>query len=249
MPVHPPQGGQFDVLDGLPQPLASGSIDQLGIVVAVDGLGQVVVVAVPDGSYGGHRTDLGEAFTVANRCELRSGIEVTGQARQRVPRDQRGHLNRVEHHRRAHVRRDPPTDEHPTERVDEKAHVGHPGPGRDVGQVGTDPQLVGGCRAEVTLDQIGMPPRTRARRGGADPSAATHPFDARRPHQPGHLIAAHVVTGPACRFPQLVRPVDAVVVLPQPDQGRTQHGITLGPLRCRPGLGRIVGTRGHRHPC
>ena len=71
---------------------------------------------------------------------------------------------------------------------------------------------------KFALDQIGMPPGARVGPGGADPFAATHPFDAGGPHQPGHLIAADVVTGPACRFPQLVRPVDAVVVLPQLDQ-------------------------------
>ena len=103
-----------------------------------------------------------------------------------------------------------------------------------------DPQLVGGRRGEVALDQIGMPPGARVGLGGADPFAATHPFDAGGPHQPGHLIAAHVVTGPACRFPQLVRPVDAVVVLPQLDQGRTQDGVTAGPLRRTAGLGRVV---------
>src|SRR6476469_8145716 len=94
-----------------------------------------------------------------------------------------------------------------------------------------------------------MPPGARVGLGGADPFAATHPFDAGGPHQPGNLIAAHVVTGPACRFPQLVRPVDAVVVLPQLDQGRTQDGVTAGPLRRSAGLGRVVGARSHRHPC
>ena len=65
--------------------------------------------------------------------------------------------------------------------------------------------------------------------GGADPFAAAHPFDAGGPHQPGDLVAAHVVTGPAGGFPQLARPVDPVVVLPQLHQGRTQDGVTAGP--------------------
>jgi hypothetical protein len=46
-----------------------------------------------------------------------------------------------------------------------------------------------------------------------------------------------------------VYPVDAVVVLPQLDQGRTQDGVTLGPLRRAAGPGRVVGARGHLHAC
>jgi len=66
--------------------------------------------------------------------------------------------------------------------------------------------------------------------GDVDPLAAACPFDAGGPHQPGDLTAAHVVTGPVCRFPQLARPENAVVVLPQPDQGRTQNGVPAFPL-------------------
>jgi hypothetical protein len=42
VPVHPSQRGQFDVLDRLPGAGAGGAADQLGLVVAVDGLGQRV---------------------------------------------------------------------------------------------------------------------------------------------------------------------------------------------------------------
>ena len=123
----------------------------------------------------------------------------------------------------------PPADDHPAEHVGDEADIRHPGPGRDVGQVG-DPQLVGGRRGEVALDQIRVAPGARVSLGGADPFPAAYPFDAGVPHQPGDLIAAHVVTGPVCRFPQLAGPVDAVVVPPQLNQGRTQDGVTAGPL-------------------
>jgi hypothetical protein len=84
VPVHPAQGGQLDVFDGFPGPGAGWSVDQLGLVVAVDGLGQGVAVAVSDGADRGCRTDLGEPFAVADGRELRSGIGVTCQARQGV---------------------------------------------------------------------------------------------------------------------------------------------------------------------
>jgi len=50
VPVHPAQGGQLEVLDGLPGPTAGRPVDQFGLVEAVDRLGQGVVVAVPDRS-------------------------------------------------------------------------------------------------------------------------------------------------------------------------------------------------------
>ena len=43
VPVYPAQGGELDVLDAPPQSLACWSADQLGLVVAVDGLGQDAV--------------------------------------------------------------------------------------------------------------------------------------------------------------------------------------------------------------
>jgi hypothetical protein len=42
VPIHPAEGGEFDVLDGLPRTSAGGAADQFGLVVAVDGLSQGV---------------------------------------------------------------------------------------------------------------------------------------------------------------------------------------------------------------
>ena len=90
VPVHPAQGGQLDVLDGLPGAGAGRPVDQFGLVVAVDRLGQGVVEAVTDGADRGDRADLGEAFAVADGRELRSGIGVTSSSPRNVfPRDQR----------------------------------------------------------------------------------------------------------------------------------------------------------------
>ena len=40
VPVHPSEGRELEVLDRLPGSGASGSADEFGLVVAVDGLGQ-----------------------------------------------------------------------------------------------------------------------------------------------------------------------------------------------------------------
>ena len=51
VPVDPAQGGQLDVLDCLPRSsLAGGAADEFGFVVAVDRLGQCVVVGISDGA-------------------------------------------------------------------------------------------------------------------------------------------------------------------------------------------------------
>ena len=46
VPVDPAQGGQFNVFDGFPGSGSGGSVDEFGLVVAVDGFGQGVVEAL-----------------------------------------------------------------------------------------------------------------------------------------------------------------------------------------------------------
>ena len=71
VPVDPAEGGQLDVLDGAPRSLA-GPTDQLGLVEAVDCLGEGVVVGVTDRSDRRDGADLGETFAVADTGELGS---------------------------------------------------------------------------------------------------------------------------------------------------------------------------------
>lgn len=127
------------------------------------------------------------------------------------------------------MRGDPPADDHPGVGIDDEADVGHPGPSGHERQIG-DPELVGRGRAEFALDQIGVPLGAEVGSGGLDPFAAPCTFDTGAAHQPGHLIPADVVAGPTRRLPQLADPIDAIVLLPQRHQCRTQDGITLGPL-------------------
>ena len=74
-PGDPPEGGELDLVDGLPGAL-TGPADQLRLVQRVDGLSQRVVIAVPDRSDRGQRAELGEPFAVADRGELRAGVGV-----------------------------------------------------------------------------------------------------------------------------------------------------------------------------
>jgi hypothetical protein len=74
VPVHPTEGGEFDLLDGPLRPLVGRPANELGLVVAVHGFGEGVVEAVADGPDRGDRADLREPLAVANRRELRPGV-------------------------------------------------------------------------------------------------------------------------------------------------------------------------------
>ena len=81
-----------------------------------------------------------------------------------------------------------------------------------------------GGRGEVApLDQVRMPTGVGVGLGGAAVFACTP--RSRRPASAGDLVAAHVVSGPAGRFPQLPRSVD-LAVCPHHRRGRAirRHG-------------------------
>jgi hypothetical protein len=88
--VDPAEGGEFDVLDGLPASLAA-TANELGLVKPVEGLGQGVVVGMADAADRGRRPQFGEALAVANAGELPwlPASECATSPSRCVPRDQR----------------------------------------------------------------------------------------------------------------------------------------------------------------
>lgn len=69
--VYPSEGRELEVLDALPRAgpgraRACGPADEFGLVPTVDSLSESIVIAVADGSDRWRRSDLGEAFTIAN---------------------------------------------------------------------------------------------------------------------------------------------------------------------------------------
>ena len=73
-PADPFEGGQFDGFAGWPAP----AVDHLGLVQAVDRLGQGVVVAVALAADGGLDAGLGETFGVADAEVLRAANDGPG---------------------------------------------------------------------------------------------------------------------------------------------------------------------------
>ena len=142
----------------------------------------------------------------------------------------------------------PPAHDHPAERVGDEADVGHTGPGGHERQIG-HPELVGCGGGEVPAHQIGMPGRGGVGFGGADLSAATSTGDAGGPHVPGDLITSDVVASTAGCFPQFTGTVDAIVVFPEPPQRRPDDLVAAGSRAGWTRPIRVVGARGHLHPC
>lgn len=100
VPVHPPEGRE---LDGSPGARACGSTDDFGRVVAVDGLGEGIVIAIADGPDRRCRADLSESFAVANGRKLTARIRVTAEILMMTAPRPASHLDRVEDHGGAHV--------------------------------------------------------------------------------------------------------------------------------------------------
>jgi putative transposase len=225
-----------------------GPVDALGLVEPVGRLGQGVVVAVGDGADAGAGADLVEPFGEAHTGELRAGIGVGHEPDQAPPAPGPScHLERVEDHVGAHVRRHPPADDAAAEGVDDEAHIGHARSGRHVGEVG-DPQGVGPLGGEVAVHQVRCPDCVRVRDGGEDPLAApADALDAQLPHQPGGLVPADLMTGTAGGLPELVGPVDLPVRDPQHHEDLHHHRVPQRPSRRLDlaGLGRVVRARSH----
>src|SRR5438270_11375789 len=104
-------------------------MDDLGLVEAIDGLGQRVVVAVADAAYGWLDTGFCQAFSVFDRHVLASHIAVVHQpgAIDRPPFMQ-SLLQRVEHEARVRRPWRTPTDDAPGVGIDDNGDVYEPRP-------------------------------------------------------------------------------------------------------------------------
>src|SRR5271168_2639960 len=72
-PVHPFQRRELDSLEGPPWPAA---VDDLGLVETVDGLGESIVIAVPDAAYRRFDASFRQALGVFDRDILAAPVAV-----------------------------------------------------------------------------------------------------------------------------------------------------------------------------
>lgn len=120
-PSHPFERGQFDRLPAFPR---RSAVDQLGLVEAVDALGECVVIAVAFAAHRWFDAGLGQTLAVADGHVLRPAVAVVDQGT--VPlwlACVEGLLQGVEYEVSLHRSADTPTDDTPGEHVDDERHV------------------------------------------------------------------------------------------------------------------------------
>lgn len=79
-PVHPGEGGELELVDVVPDSWRLGAVDALGLVEAVGGLGQRVVVGIGDGPDARAGADLIEPLGEPHTRELTARIGVGDEA-------------------------------------------------------------------------------------------------------------------------------------------------------------------------
>ena len=195
--VDPFQGR---VLDGVDMPPRTAMVNDFGLVQADDGLGQRVVVGIPDAAYRRLDAGLRQPLGVANRQMLRAPAAVMDDALRPGSRPQRLR-QRVQDQFGVHRARHAPADDAAGEDIDHEGRVDEAGPGRRIGEVG-HPQLIRPAGLELPVDAIQRPgPRCRRRSwsgtcGRGPPRAAPAPASAARPCSepppgpPGPIAAA-----------------------------------------------------------
>ena len=246
-PIHPFKGGEFDRLEAAP---GSPPVDQLGLVEAVDGLGQRVVVGIADAADRGLDASLGQTLGVADRDVLNAPIAMVNEPAAYRPPIMEGLHQGVEHKVGVGHPGHFPADDPAGESIDDKGDINEPAPGRDIGKVG-NPQGIGPGCLELAIDPI---LRTGCRRiafGRLDPFAPDRALHAHFLHQPLNRAAGHVLTLAPELAPDLARPVDLEVGVEDPADFLFQPAIAPGAGRGASGFAPhrqmgMVGRRGDR---
>jgi hypothetical protein len=146
-PVHPIEGFPLERLDCLPGAFLANNF---GLVKAIDGLGQRIVVAVSGAAHRGLDSRLQEPLAVANGDVLRALVAVVNQPALVGFTGAERLLQGIQNKVCLHVATDPPAHDEPRVDIDNKGHIRKPLPSRDKGKV-SHPELVGALCGEVAV--------------------------------------------------------------------------------------------------
>lgn len=125
-PGHPFQRFPLQAVYAFPWP---SLVDQFGLVEAIDGLCQCVVVAITGVANRRFDTGLTQPFAVANRQILRAPVAVMNQPVRLRPTGVKRLLERIQDKLRAHVPTDTPADDEPRVDIHDERDVGKSLPG------------------------------------------------------------------------------------------------------------------------
>ena len=125
--VEPVDPFECRELDGLQRFPRSAPTDDLGLVKAVDGFGERVVIAVADSADGWFDASLNQAFGVFDRDILAAAVTVMDEpAAMDGPALVQGLLQRIEDEAGMGCPADPPADDPPGEGVDDEGDIDDP---------------------------------------------------------------------------------------------------------------------------
>jgi len=132
----------------------AAGVDDLGLVEAVDGLGEGVVVAVADAADRRLHAGVGQALRVLQGQILHPPVAVVDQtATRKRPARMQGLVQSIKDQRCLGPSRDPPADDVPREGVDDKGHIDETGSRGHIGEI-CHPQGIGSRRLELAIDMV-----------------------------------------------------------------------------------------------
>ena len=189
-----------------------GPVDHLGLVEAVDRLGQSVVVAVADTADRGFDPGFGKALGVLDGHVLRPTIAMMDEA---APMGRAAIVKRlferIQHEAGMGRPAGPPADDPPSIGIDDEGDVDEPRPGRDRGEV-RHPEPVRRWRVELAVDVIERARRCLVADGRAYWLAPDHPCQTHLAHQPSDRTAGDGHALPHHLSPDLAHAVDREVL-------------------------------------
>src|SRR6202162_3667356 len=209
-PVDPFQGGELDGFERAPGPTP---VDYLGLVEAVDGLGQGVVVAVADAADGRLDPGFGQALGVFDRDVLAASITMMNKpsTMQRPPVMQ-SLLESIEHKAGMCRSRNTPANDAPGEGIDDKGDVDEARPGRDIGEV-RDPQRVRPRCLELPVHAVQRARRRLVADRGSDRLATDNALQTQGLHQAPNRAAGNFLAFASQLPPNPSHAIDLEVLL------------------------------------
>ena len=201
--------------------------DHLGLVEAVDRLGQGVVIAAADAADRRLDASVGETFGVADRNVLRSAVRVVNEtAALGGPAVVECLFERVQNEAGMGCAGHPPAHDPAGEGVDDEGDIDEALPCRHVREI-RHPQGIRAGRLESAVHPVRGTRRGFVADRGAHRLATRRPIQAHLLHQSGYRAARHIDALPPQLPPDFPHPIDLEIRIPDPSDSNTQLRVAV----------------------